>query len=80
MTSHLNPLQLRILIKLGVKVVFALDEDVDIADDANIAKLKRFVKIEKVVNVDKLLSEKMSPVDMGKEVWQTLYERRVPIN
>lgn len=80
LTSHLNPLQLRILIKLGVKVVFALDEDVDIADDANIAKLKRFVKIEKIVNVDKLLSEKMSPVDMGKEVWQTLYERRVPVN
>ena len=80
LTSHLNPLQLRILIRLGAKVVFALDEDVVIENDANVAKLKRFVKVEKVVNRDNLLSEKMSPVDKGKEVWQNLYERRIPIN
>ena len=80
LTSHLNPLQLRILIKLGVKVVFALDEDVDISNDVNIDKLKRFVKVEKIVNTDNLLSSKMAPVDAGEEVWKKLYERRVPIN
>lgn len=80
LTSHLNPLQLRILIRLGVRIVFALDEDVDISADANIDKLKRFVKIEKVVNRDNLLSAKMSPVDKGEKVWQTLYERRVSLN
>lgn len=80
LTSHLNPLQLRILIKLGVKVVFALDADVDIDEDDNIKKLKRFVQIEQVVNVDNVLAEKMSPVDRGQKVWSALYERRVSIN
>lgn len=80
LTSHLNPQQLLFLIKLGVRVVFALDEDVDITDDINIAKLKRYVRIEWVKNRDNLLSSKMAPVDAGFEVWQNLYERRKPIN
>lgn len=80
LTSHLNPLQLRILIKLGVRVVFALDEDVNIEEDTNIQKLKRFVKVEKIVNLNNVLSEKMSPVDKGKSVWEELYERRVAVN
>lgn len=76
LTSHLNPQQLKFLIKLGVRVVFALDEDVDIRQDQNIKKLKRYVTVEWVKNKDNLLSEKMSPVDMGEEVWKSLYERR----
>lgn len=80
LTSHLNPRQLLFLIKLGVKVVFALDEDVNINEDVNIKKLKRYVSIEVVENFDKLLSPKMAPVDAGLEVWKTLYERRKRIN
>lgn len=80
LTSHLNPQQLLFLIKLGIRVVFALDEDVDIREDMNIAKLKRYVRIEWVKNRDNLLSSKMAPVDAGFEVWQKLYERRKPIN
>lgn len=80
LTSHLNPQQLLFLIKLGIKVVFALDEDVDIREDINIAKLKRYVKIEWVQNQDNLLSSKMAPVDAGFDVWQTLYERRKSFN
>lgn len=80
LTSHLNPQQLLFLIKLGIRVVFALDEDVDISEDVNIAKLKRYVKIEAVKNFDNLLSEKMAPVDAGREVWKELYERRVSVN
>lgn len=80
LTSHLNPQQLLFLIKLGIRVVFALDEDVDIREDMNIAKLKRYVRIEWVKNCDNLLSSKMAPVDAGFEVWQNLYERRKPIN
>jgi DNA primase len=80
LTSHLNPNQLRFLVKLGVKVVFALDEDVDITKDININKLKRFVKISWVRNQNGLLQEKMAPVDAGIEVWKNLYERRVGIN
>lgn len=80
LTSHLNPQQLLFLIKLGIRVVFALDEDIDITEDINIAKLKRYVKIELVKNRDGLLNSKMAPVDAGFDVWQNLYERRKPIN
>lgn len=80
LTSHLNPQQLLFLIKLGVRVVFALDEDVNILEDTNIKKLKRYVKVEWVKNFDNLLSSKMSPVDAGLEVWRTLYEKRRAIN
>lgn len=80
LTSHLNQYQLIYLIKLGVRVVFALDEDVDIREDININKLKKYVKIEWVKNYDNLLSSKMAPVDAGLETWNLLYERRISIN
>lgn len=80
LTSHLNQYQLLFLIKLGVRVVFALDEDVDIDEDSNIAKLKRYVKIEAIKNFDNLLTEKMAPVDAGREIWEKLYERRISVN
>ena len=80
LTSHLNDLQLLFLIKLGVRVVFALDEEVDIRNDENIQKLKRYVRVDWVKNRDHLLSEKMSPVDAGSDIWKNLYERRMKMN
>lgn len=80
LTSHLNPMQLPILIKLGVKVVFALDKEIIVKDDENIQKLKRFVKVEYIDDCDTLLDEKMSPVDKGKSTWDMLYERRKSLN
>ena len=80
LTSHLNPHQLLFLIKLGCRVVFALDEDVDILDDPQIKKLCRYVSVEWVKNHDGLLKSKMAPVDAGKHTWNLLYERRIPIN
>lgn len=80
LTSHLNDLQLLFLIKLGVRVVFALDEEVDIRNDENIQKLKRYVRVDWVKNRDHLLSEKMSPVDAGVDIWKNLYERRMKMN
>ena len=78
LTSHLSEGQFRYLIGLGVRVVFALDEEIDIAKDKNIQRLKRYCRTEYVYNDPKnpLLSPKMSPVDKGKEVWNALYERR----
>lgn len=75
LTSHLNPLQFRILIRLGVRVVFALDEDVDVLEDENIKRLKRYVKVE-YLSGKGVLQEKMSPVDLGKETFLDLYEDR----
>ena len=76
MTSHLNECQLALLIKLGCRVVFAFDSDVDIRKDDQIQKLKHFVSCEWVRNRDGLLEDKMAPVDAGQATWETLYERR----
>lgn len=79
LTSHLNPQQMLFLIKLGIRVVFALDEDVDILSDKNIQKLKRYLTIDYIKDKDKILQSKMSPVDMGKEVFLKLYNERIRI-
>lgn len=77
LTSHLNPNQLRILAKLGCRVVFALDKEVNIKLDHNIKKLKQFVNVEYIIDRHDLLDMKDSPVDKGKEVWERLYNERV---
>lgn len=76
LTSHLNPNQLKILAKLGVRVVFALDKGINIREDGNIKRLRRYVPVEYIWDKDDLLEEKMSPVDAGREVWEMLYEGR----
>ena len=76
LTSHLNPYQMKILVKLGCKVVFALDKGVDVRADDNIQRLKRYLDVEYIFDKDGLLEDKMSPVDAGEEVWKKLYERR----
>lgn len=76
LTSHLNPSQLKILVKIGCRVVFALDKDVDITKDKNIQKLRRYVNVEYVCDRQNLLMSKDSPVDRGKDVFITLYNER----
>jgi hypothetical protein len=70
---------LPILIKLGVRIVFALDKDINIYEDENIKKLSHFVRVEYVRDTENLLEPKMSPVDAGEDTWLHLYERRIPI-
>lgn len=77
LTSHLNPQQLKLLVRLGVRVVFALDKEVRIKDDHNISKLKRYVNVEYLWDKKDLLDDKDSPVDKGREVFQELYEQRL---
>lgn len=76
LTSHLNPNQLKLLARLGCRVVFALDKDVDITKDHNINKLKQFLNIEFINDTENLLNDKDSPVDKGFEVFQRLYDNR----
>ena len=76
LTSHLSPNQLKLLVKLGCKVVFALDNDIDIRADKNIAKLKNYVNVEYLFDFKNLLGDKDSPVDKGKEVFNELYKQR----
>lgn len=77
LTSHLNPNQMKLLAKLGVRAVFALDRDVDVRKDHNIRKLLQYINIEMIFDRDGLLDEKDSPVDKGEEVFRKLYERRI---
>lgn len=77
LTSHLNPNQMKILAKLGCRVVFALDKDVVVRNDYNIRRLKQFVKVEYIWDKDNLLDDKDAPVDKGQEVWKKLYEGRL---
>lgn len=76
LTSHLSDGQFNYLIRLGARVVFALDEDIDITKDKNIQRLKRYVPVEYVRNFPKILEPKMAPVDKGKKIWDKLYAGR----
>ena len=76
LTSHLSVAQMKILAKLGFRVVFALDKDVDIRQDKNISRLKQFVNVEYISDNGNLLNAKDSPVDRGKDTFDTLYNGR----
>ena len=77
LTSHLNPNQMKILARLGCRVVFALDKDIRIREDINIKKLKQYVNVEYFWDKQDLLDEKDAPVDKGLEIFQSLYEHRM---
>jgi DNA primase len=76
LTSHANPAQVKLLARLGCRVVFALDKEVDVRKDHNIARLKRYVNVEYIYDRDNLLDDKDAPVDKGKEVFERLYGQR----
>lgn len=84
LTSHLSAGQFKFLVKLSnfhsVRVVFALDSDVDIREDTNIKRLMNYARIEWVKNRDDILDPKDSPTDKGREVFEMLYRQRVSIN
>lgn len=77
LTSHLSSNQLKILAKLGCRIVFALDKDVRIRNDHNIQILKNYLEVEYLWDKADLLEEKDAPVDKGSKIFQTLYEQRL---
>lgn len=77
LTSHLNPSQMKILAKLGCRVVFALDKDVRIRDDHNIKILKNYIDVDYLWDRADLLGDKDAPVDKGLEVFKQLYAERL---
>lgn len=80
-TSHLSRPQFDTLVRLagwyGVRLVFALDADVDIRKDKQIMALLRYARVEWVKNQDDLLSPKDAPVDRGEKVFRLLYSKRM---
>lgn len=80
-TSVLNEYQIELLIKMQVKnVVIAFDKDVGIKKIQGCVKmLKKFTNCYAVIDKWRLLKDKESPPDEGREVWETLYSRRIRI-
>lgn len=76
LTSHLSQNQMKILARLGCRVVFALDKEINVYDDHHIQKLSHYVNVEFIFDKDNLLDAKDAPVDKGKEVFKELYDRR----
>jgi DNA primase len=77
LTSHINPHQMKILAKLGCRVVIAFDKEVRARDDHNIQLLKNYVEVEYLWDKNDMLSDKDAPVDKGKDVFLKLYEERL---
>ena len=77
LTSHLSHAQMMILAKLGVRVVFALDKDVDVTKDRNINILKRYLNVDYISDTEGLLAPKDAPVDKGLAVFQKLYKSKL---
>ena len=81
LTSHLNTLQLKELIKCNVKeYIIALDNNVNVRKDSNLMLLKRYGKLSYIHDYRKRLKEKDSPCDGGKELFDELYKERFVIN
>lgn len=78
----LTPEQIALLVRLRANVVFAWDSDIsywqsDVRRD--IERLKRFTNVYIIEDKGKLLggpSAKNSPVDCGRDIWETLYANK----
>ena len=84
--SHsLSDWQIRLLIKMRVDVVFAYDKDVSYCSpevQKQLEKLKRFTNVYIINDREGLLGdadEKNSPADMGKHIWELLYEKKTRV-
>lgn len=78
-TSDLNNSQVIILLELGIKeIVLAFDNDVNIDKLKHTArKINIYTNVFAVVDKRGLLSEKASPCDSGREVWEQLFAERI---
>lgn len=75
LTSHISDYQFEFLLRLGKRVVLALDNDVDVFSDRVVKRLAHYIPVQ-VVDGKKFLGEKDAPVDKGEEIWRRLYEER----
>lgn len=80
-TSCLNDEQTKILIKMGIRdVTIAFDSDVCMDKILKCtSKLRRFTNVFVIKDTHKLLGEKESPVDRGKDIFEQLMKERIKI-
>lgn len=84
LTSHLSVNQTGILLSLcskhNIAVTFALDKEIDVMQDKHIMMLKKYINVYYLFDKEGLLPDpKMSPVDMGEEVFRKLFEQRIKL-
>ena len=75
-TSHLSKEQTKILLKLRVNVIMALDKDKDASKDKNFLNLAKYNKCYVMEDTENMLDEKDAPIDKGIEVFRKIYEKR----
>ena len=84
LTSHLSQNQFEHLLALsnfhGVRIVFALDVDVDITKDSRIMNLTRYAQVFWARNRFDEIEPKMAPVDAGRDLWERIYWQKEPLN
>jgi len=83
-TSHLNDEQIKILLDLKIKeVIIAYDNDVELQKIKDCTKmLRKFTNVFVIYDKKGLLgkkTDKLSPVDLGKDIWEILYKERMKI-
>lgn len=77
--------QIRLLIKMGVDVIFAFDSDVTYKENSlkqNIETLKMFTNVYLINDTKELLggkNGKNSPIDKGFKIWKELYDNKLKI-
>ena len=75
-TSHISKEQTKILLKLRVNVVMALDKDKDPMQDKNFINLSKYNKCFVIKDTENLLGEKDAPIDKGIDVFERLYNNK----
>jgi DNA primase len=73
--SELSPVQAMLLKQLDVDIVFAYDKDMDKEHIEKNAKQIKSRICKAIYDDEDLLDGKESPVDRGKSVWDTLYNK-----
>ena len=83
-TSHLNDEQIQILLEMRLKnIIIAYDSDIELQKIKDCTKmLRKLTNVFVVYDKKGLLgkkADKMSPVDLGKEIWEKLFDERMKI-
>lgn len=77
MGNEMSPVQAFILRSLGVNIIFAYDNDMDLEFIKKQAKQIKTRKCFYIKDEFNLLEEKDSPVDGGRETWEKIYKNCV---
>ena len=80
--KSISPIQMKILIKMGVDVVIGFDKDVDVKKvKAEADKLKHYLKVS-IINTESCekLNKKDAPIDQGIKLFKELYNNRIQVN